>query len=32
MYINRPSVTKVEAVDRVNLLHNTGCGFKQYES
>ena len=32
MYINKPSVTKIEAVDRVNLLHSTSCGFKQCES
>ena len=23
MYINKPSVTKIEAADRVNLLHST---------
>ena len=23
MYINKPSVTKIEAADRVNLLHRT---------
>ena len=23
MYINKPSVTKIEGVDRVNLLHST---------
>ena len=27
MYINKPSVTKIEAVDRVNLLHSTSCRF-----
>ena len=26
MYINKPSVTKIEADDRVNLLHK-GCSF-----
>ena len=25
MYINRPSVTKIEAVDRVSLLHSGSC-------
>ena len=32
MYINKPSVMKVEAADRVNLLHSTSCKFEQYES
>ena len=32
MYINKPSVTKIEAADRVNLLHSTNYGFKQSES
>ena len=32
MYINKPSVTKIEAVDRVNLLHSTSSMFEQYES
>ena len=32
MYINKPSVTKTEAADRVNLLHSTGCSFEQYKS
>ena len=32
MYINKPSVTKIEAADRVNLLHSTSCRFKQYKS
>ena len=32
MYINKPSVTKIEAVDKVNLLHSISCGFEQYES
>ena len=31
MYINKPSVTKIEAADRVNLLHRTRCRFKQFE-
>ena len=32
MYINKPSVTKIEEVDRVNLLHNTSCipAFLEY--
>ena len=32
MYINKPSVTKIEAADRINLLQSTSCRFKQYES
>ena len=32
MYINKPSVTKIEAADRVNLLHSTSCRFEQYKS
>ena len=32
MYINKPSVTKIEAADRVNLLHGTNCRFEQYNS
>ena len=32
MYINKLSVTKIEATDRVNLLHSTICRFEQYES
>ena len=31
MYINIPSVTKTEAVDRVDLLYSTSCVFEQYE-
>ena len=31
MYINKPSVTKIEAADRVNLLHSFSCRFEQYE-
>ena len=31
MYINKPSVRKIEAADRVNLLHSTSCRFEQYE-
>ena len=27
MYINKPSVTKIEAADRINLLHSTSCIF-----
>ena len=32
MYINKPSVAKIEAADRVNLLHSTSYGFEQYKS
>ena len=32
MYINKPSVTKIEAADRINLLNSTSCRFEQYES
>ena len=32
MYINKPSVTKIEAADRVNLLHSASCSFEQYKS
>ena len=32
MHINKPSVTKIEAADRVNLLHSTSCRLEQYES
>ena len=32
MYINKPSETKIEAADRVNLLHNTIYRFEQCES
>ena len=31
MYINKPSVTKIKAADRVNLLQSTSCRFEQYE-
>ena len=31
MYTNKPSVTKTEAADRVNLLHSTSCRFEQYQ-
>ena len=31
MYINKPSVTKIEAADRVNFLHSTSYRFEQYE-
>ena len=31
MYITKPLVTKIEAADRVNLLHSTSCRFEQYE-
>ena len=30
VYINKPSVTKFEAADRVNLLHSTSYRFEQY--
>ena len=32
MYINKPSGTKIEAADRVNLLHSTIYRFEQCES
>ena len=32
MYINKPSVTKIEAADRVNLLHSTSYSFDQQKS
>ena len=32
MYINKPSATKIEAADRVNLLRSTSCRFEQYKS
>ena len=32
MYINKPSAAKIEAADRVNLLHNTMYRFEQGES
>ena len=31
MYISKPSVTKIEAVDRVNILRSTSCRFEQSE-
>ena len=31
MYINRPSGTKMEAADRVNLLHRTGLNSGNLE-
>ena len=31
MYVNKASVTKTEAADRVNLFHSTSCRFEQYE-
>ena len=31
MYINKSSVTKIEAADRINLLRSTSCRFEQYE-
>ena len=27
MYINKPSVTKIEAADRLHLLHSIAAGF-----
>ena len=30
MYINKPSVTKIEAADKINLLHSTSRRFGQY--
>ena len=32
MYINKPSVTKTEAADIVNLLHSASGSFEQYKS
>ena len=32
MYINKPSETKIEAADRVNVLRSTSCRFEQEES
>ena len=32
MHIYKHSVTKIEAVDRVNILHSTSYGFEQYKS
>ena len=32
MYINKPSATKIEAADRVNLLHSTFYRFEQWEA
>ena len=32
MYMDKPSVTRIEAVDRINLLHSTSCSFEQYKS
>ena len=31
MYVNKTSVTKIAAADRVNHLHSTSCRFEQYE-
>ena len=31
MYISKPSVTKIEAGDKVNILHSASCKFEQYE-
>ena len=32
MYINKPSATKIETANRVNLLHSTIYRFEQWES
>ena len=32
MYINKPSVTKIEATDRVNLFRSTSCSVEQHKS
>ena len=32
MYINKSSLTKIEAADRLNFLHSTSCSFELYES
>ena len=32
MYISKPSVTKIEAADRINLLHSISSRFEEYES
>ena len=32
MYLNKPSVTKIEAADRVNFLDSTSCRFEQHKS
>ena len=32
MYINKPSVTKIEAAGRVNLFDGTSCSFEQCKS
>ena len=32
MYMNKPSVTKIEAADRINLLHITSCRVGKYQS
>ena len=32
MYINKPSVTKIEEADKFNLLHIASCMSEQYES
>ena len=32
MYMNKPSVTKIEAADRDNVLHSTIYKFEQWES
>ena len=31
MHINKPSLTEVEAADRVNPLRSTSCRFDQYK-
>ena len=32
MYMNKPSVTKIETADRANFLHSTSSSFEQYKS
>ena len=32
MCMNKPSATKIEAIERVNLLHSTSYSFEQYKS
>ena len=31
MYMNKPSVTKIEEADRVTLLYSASCRFGKYE-
>ena len=32
MNMNKPSVTKIEEADMVNLLHSASCRFGKYKS